>query len=368
MTAHNPRNERIKHRYFSYLKEARRYSEQTIDAAAKAISRFENDTKFCDFARFHIEQAIAFKRRLADQDSSRPGLKLSKSTVDGTLTHLRRFFVWLADQPGFKSRIRYTDADYFNLSEKDTRIARARREKPAPTLERVKDVIASMPTGTDIEKRDRAVMAFALLTGTRDSAIASIKLKHVNLTTSSIYQDAREVRTKFSKTFTTTFFPVGQEIEQILIDWIAYLRQNLFWGNDDPLFPKCRMEIDADRQFHVAGLARDHWSTATTIRDIFKAACARVGVPYFNPHSIRNTLVQLGETLCRTPEEFKAWSQNLGHEQVLTTFTSYGHVPPDRQREIISGLTGPKALALTNVDEVVDAVVKAIRSKATRHH
>jgi hypothetical protein len=39
------------------------------------------------------------------------------------------------------------------------------------------------------------------------------------------------------------------------------------------------------------------------------------GLPYANPHSFRKTLVQIGERLCHTPEEFKAWSQNLGHEQ-----------------------------------------------------
>jgi hypothetical protein len=43
-------------------------------------------------------------------------------------------------------------------------------------------------------------------------------------------------------------------------------------------------------------------------------------------------LSQLGERLCRTPEEFKAWSQNLGHEQVLTTFSSYGQVAAERQQ------------------------------------
>jgi hypothetical protein len=57
------------------------------------------------------------------------------------------------------------------------------------------------------------------------------------------------------------------------------------------------------------------------------------GLPYFNPHSFRATLVQLGEEVCKSPEEFKAWSQNLGHEKVLTTFTSYGTVACQRQGE-----------------------------------
>ena len=42
--------------------------------------------------------------------------------------------------------------------------------------------------------------------------------------------------------------------------------------------------------------------------------------------------------MCQSPEDFKAWSQNLGHEQVLTTFTSYGKVADDRQGEIIRSL------------------------------
>jgi hypothetical protein len=61
-------------------------------------------------------------------------------------------------------------------------------------------------------------------------------------------------------------------------------------------------------------------------------------LPYFNPHSLRKTLARLGEQACKTPEEFKAWSQNLGHEQVLTTFTSYGAVRTDRQGDIIRSL------------------------------
>jgi len=59
---------------------------------------------------------------------------------------------------------------------------------------------------------------------------------------------------------------------------------------------------------------------------------------YFTPHSFRNTLVRLGQQLCKTPEEFKAWSQSLGHEQVLTTFTSYGRIEEHKQGEILKSL------------------------------
>ena len=80
MTKHNAENERIKRRYFTYLKEAKRYSEPTVDVAAKALSRFEEYTRHRDFKTFRFEQAVAFKRHLANQTGQRSGEKLSKAT------------------------------------------------------------------------------------------------------------------------------------------------------------------------------------------------------------------------------------------------------------------------------------------------
>jgi integrase len=191
-----------------------------------------------------------------------------------------------------------------------------------------------MPPETEIERRDRALIAFAIITGARDSAIASAKLKHVDLITESFSQDAREVKTKFRKTFTTFFFPIGSELRQIVAEWILWLRQVKLWGNDDPLFPVTEVLVGTSRQFEVSGLARRHWKNASPIRKIFRDAFVKAGLSYFNPHSFRNTLVQLGEQSCKTPEEFKAWSQNLGHEKALTTFLSYGEVASHRQGEI----------------------------------
>jgi hypothetical protein len=65
---------------------------------------------------------VAFKRKLDQQISVRGGERLSRATVHSTLSALRSFFIWLADQPGYKRKVHYSDADYFNLSEKDVRI------------------------------------------------------------------------------------------------------------------------------------------------------------------------------------------------------------------------------------------------------
>jgi integrase len=340
MTNYNATNERMKRQYFAYLAEAQGHSEQTIDAVAKAIARFEAYTRYKDFKSFHIEQAKAFKRDLADQRGYRSGEPLSKATLYAALTALKRFFVWLAGQPGYKSRISYSDAEYFNLSAKETRIAKATRPARVPTLEQIWHVIQIMPVITEIERRDRALVAFTILTGARDGAIASFKLRHIDIAAGKIDQDAREVQTKFSKSFVTTFFPVGDDIRAMVADWVDYLRTEKLWGLDDPLFPATKVAVGDNLRFGAVGLDRKHWSSAGPIRAIFKEAFAAAGLPYFNPHSFRKTLALLGGQICKSPEEYKAWSQNLGHDHVLTTFSSYGDVSTYRQAEIIRAFSG----------------------------
>ncbi len=339
MKNHHAGNERIKRRYLVYLAEAQGQSQQSIDAVAAALARFESYSRHRDFKLFHIEQARGFKQNLSEQSAGRSGEQLSKATLYATLSILRRFFHWLAGQPGYKSRISYSDAEYFNLSLKDARVAKATRPVRVPTLEQIRHVVFSMPADTDIQRRDRAVVAFTILTGARDGAIASMKLRHIDLVAGRVDQDARQVNTKFSKSFSTTFFPVGEDIRAVVVDWVTYLRRDLLWGHDDPLFPATKVAVAGNRKFEEVGLDRKHWSTAGRIRMIFKGAFAACGLVYFNPHSFRNTLALLGQTLCKSPEAFKAWSQNLGHEHVLTTFCSYGNLDPHRQSAIMRSLS-----------------------------
>lgn len=358
MNKHNPNNERIKRKYLIFMKEARQQQEATIDAIAKAINRFELYTKYRDFKAFHFEQAVGFKKHLAKQENQQTGAKLSKATMNSTLRQLKSFFQWLSMQAGYKSRINYPDAEYFNLSENDVRVAMAKRIQPVPTVEQIKHVITSMPSGTSLEKRNRCLVAFILATGGRDSAIASLKLKHVDLVLGSVFFDAREVKTKFSKTFTSHFFPVGDEVLGIISGWIAYLRDERLWGNDDPLFPSTDVRQGKNKTFEAVDIKKEHWKTASPIRKVFKESFEGAGLTYFNPHSFRKTLVGLGERVCQTPEEFKAWSQNMGHEGVLTTFFSYGEVQPTRQSEILKSLGQPRSKENQGFD--MEMMAKAI--------
>ena len=91
MKTHNPENKRFKREYFTFLKEAGRYSEASLDGVKKALHRFETYTRFKDFKRFHIQQAVGFKRHLAEKVNLRTKERLSKATIYSTLMALRSF-------------------------------------------------------------------------------------------------------------------------------------------------------------------------------------------------------------------------------------------------------------------------------------
>jgi integrase len=339
MSKYCPENERVKRDYAFYLEAANGKQNATIDAALRAIERFEASTHHKPFRKFHIEQARSFRSQFADATNAnnRP---LSAATVTSTLKHLRSFFLWLSREPGFRSALNANDANYFSPSEQDVRIATARREKRVATLQEINRVLALMPAQSAIEQRNRAIVAFAILTGARDGALASFRLKHIDMTAQTLFQDARKVRTKARKTFTSIFFPVGPQPLGIVGEYVAMLKADLDFSDDDPLFPSTKIGRCDDSGFVARGLSRTPWSGAASIRKIFRDAFGAANLPYANPHSFRDTLVRLGQRICRTPEEWKVWSQNLGHENEATTFVGYGQVPAHRHAEIMLSFGG----------------------------
>lgn len=362
MTKHNATNERIKREYFHYLAEARGRDAATIDGVAKSLARFEESTKWRDFKRFHREQAVAFKAKLAAAANARNGERLSKATILATLRDLKSFFFWLAHLPGYKSHIAYADADYFNLSDKDVAIARARREKRVPALAQVEHVLSTMPAGTIVERRNRALIAFAALTGARVGALASFRHGDLNIAEGYVDQDARHVRTKFAKSFRTYLMPVSELALPIVNDWHAELGADPTRGPADPLFPSTEIGLSDGGVFAPVGLSRKAWSTSSPVREIFRLAFESAGLAYFNPHSFRDMLVRHAMMLNLTPEAMKAWSQNLGHNEVLTTFTSYGTVPARRQAALIKSAASRSGSTVLD-DPNVLALIEAIQAK-----
>lgn len=332
----NEENERIKRQYLTYQREARGRDKKTIDMIASALFDFEKSTGFKSFKAFRIEQAIAYKQKLSQATHQRTGKPLSKATISSRLRMIKPFIVWLADKPGYKSRISYGDAEYFNLNTKDMRVAHAHRDIPYPTLDQCRHAFLSMPEKTIFDIRDKAIFAFLMITGIRDGALASLTLKRIDLVEGCVHQDARDVKTKASKTFTTWFLPVGDEYRACVEDWFRTLCEEMLFGYDDALFPKPEM-IVGKNGFEITGLSKEPYASATKIREVIKEAFTRVGLHPFAPHSFRKTLSLWGDKHYQSREAFRAFSQNMGHENVATTVNSYIPVSRERQAELIRG-------------------------------
>jgi len=57
------------------------------------------------------------------------------------------------------------------------RLQKAAKLRDFPSLEQIRAAIAKMPSGTVLERRNRALLATTILTGIRDSALASLCLQ-----------------------------------------------------------------------------------------------------------------------------------------------------------------------------------------------
>jgi integrase/recombinase XerD len=361
MAEYNPKNERIKKDYYRRCVRVTGSSEKTLDAIRKALSRYEIYTGLKDFKTFNRKQAAGFVDHLTETAAHRTGKPIAKATMVSTLKMLRDFFGWLSEQHGYKSRIHPPDIDYLNLTRKDIAIAKAEHFRDFPTLEQIGSVIAHMPTGTVIERRNRALVAFTILTGMRDNAIASLRLKHIDVrrTPPLVRQEPNEVRTKFSKLINTYFFPLNPEWVVIVLDWIKELREQHGFTGNDPIFPRTRTGVNDELSFAAQGIEPKCWASASRIRQIFEHAFESAGVSYFSPHTFRHTLGHLAQIYCSNAQELKAWSQNLGHENISTTLTSYGKIDPHSQGEILQkiGTFSKNTLPLTRqLEELLKAI------------
>ena len=158
----NLENERIKHKYYEFLKESQGYSEATISAIKKSIYRYEEFADFEDFSKFSKKRAIDFKRWLEEKQNPRSKKQISITTCYHYIRSLQEFFKWLSCQAGYKSKICSTDIEFLKLPKEKARIAIAQKREKYPTFEQVKKIISMIKINNEIDLRDRALLSFTL--------------------------------------------------------------------------------------------------------------------------------------------------------------------------------------------------------------
>lgn len=351
-------NEQLKRQFFEYMKEALGRDPATVDRAAQALARFEWHTDGAPFSAFDKAQAVGFKTALLAETNHRTGAPLSKSTVLATLHPVREFFSWLAVLPNSRLKIDRAAAVYLTPSNKDVMRSRSRRERAVPTAEQMAAVLDAMPAGTPIQRRDRALIALAIAVAPRADAIATLRLKHVDLANNRIIQDGNDVRTKFGKTIISYMVPIVPSAIDVFRQWCQELIRDHAWSSADPVFPALINRRGEDCQFHHDGFVRRCWATSQPVRVIFARACKAAGLPYFNPHTLRSMQVRWLHNLDPTEEELKALSQNLGHEDVAVTRVHYGRLDSEHQAKLVAKMgaipLGGRAIDQRDLVEVRD--------------
>jgi len=325
-------------KYRRYLLEAKGLNEKSVEKMLRAIQLYRESTKDEDFKFFTIEKAIEFKDFLKARNFR--GKKLSASSYRTYLIHLKKFFNWLSNQPGFKSRIKTDDVEYLTVKKKENRMAAQRTIKRFPNLECMKELANSVDISTEIGLRNRAVIAFASLTGIRDGAIISLTMKSVIEEGCYVIQDPKEgTNTKFGKIIYSKIFNFDSDLLRYFFEWFKHLKKKEF-TDDDPLFPRAKIKKTTDNiSFQEPTEVEPvFWKNTENVRKIFRRQCKVINKEYYSPHRFRDAVIYLALQSCRNGEQIKAVSQNFGHENVATIISVYAQLSPERQLIVLEQL------------------------------
>lgn len=190
-----------------------------------------------------------------------------------------------------------------------------------------------MPQRTEREKRNVAIISLQALCTLRISELGTVTLKNLIEENGSyfIYVSPRHMTVKYAKTRHVHFLPLPPDIVANVIEWRDYLGK-LGRKGADPLFPVI------DTRFGQSNLLEEKLrlqeiKSDSTIRDVFKKAFTFAGYAYIKPHNFRKTLTRFAQH--QSPAFLNAVRQNLGHESIDTTLSSYGQMSVADQRKAI---------------------------------
>lgn len=319
-------NDRVIHSWQLY---AGRYDVKTVDAHLASIRDFEIFVDCKAFIEIRDRDAARYRNWLVKKGSQpKEEGGLSSSSIRHRVSHLKLFFVWLRKQDGYR-RLSANILDQFDLPKSEQATILSRDAKEYPSLEEAILMVKSMPSTTLIARRDRAMVALAFLSAMRAGALVTLPLKNLDVEARTVIQDGSEMRAKNGKSFVIRWFPGLEIFAPFVIEWKAEL-EALDFEEEDALFPP---ENDLRKHRHSVKPIRPP-KTNGPVNRAFAAASKGIGKS-FSPHSARHLIKSLGDSLCTSYLERKAWSLNLGHENEVITETHYGKIPVEKRMRIL---------------------------------
>lgn len=324
----NPNNEKIKDEYERYLKHLRnvKLADDTIQQKITSIRMYEERTKYKDFKEYNAETGIDVYEWLKDSDARSIGTALKHAD------NIREFLDWYFSNHKVPHKKQQQALSALSAREEDRRLANRQTYVEFPTQEEF-DKLIDFEENTPEDKRDKALIVFMLISCARIGAIVTSKISSLDLKKMVYRQDPLEdVATKRSKYIVTKLFMFKKEYFDIIKNWVNYLKTEYHFSDNNPLFPSIK---------HYAGgisVEKKFVLTENSVNKMLEKRCNHAGIPKYHPHSFRHfgigcTLEQVSNGL-----QFKAVSQNIGHENISTTLEKYANMPVDSYITIIEDM------------------------------
>ena len=338
-------NDRILHDWQAY---AGRYDPKTMQAHLVSIRDFEKFLEGLAFSKTTPKQAGQYRDHLVNLRSlKKESGGISNSTARHRASQLAAFFTWLRGQEGYK-RLSRSLPDYFALPRSVSAQQLPEAQKVYLTLEDANRMVAKMPGKNLVQRRDRAMVAFAYISGLRAGALTSVRFKHLDLNARTVWQDARDMKAKNGKSYLAKWFPRTEGFQDMFLDWLTELTK-LGFEPQDAVFP--------DGKDLIARLPKsapvEPLQSSRPLQAAFLRASTEIGKKC-SPHSARHTLKALGAQLCRTLEDRKAWSMNLGHSDEQITERHYGKMSPERGASIMEALRSGEIFTEEENEMIID--------------
>lgn len=355
----NPENEKIKKNYEKFLIGAEEAAVTTIDQFLRAVNLLDRWNDFLNFKKYNVDIILNFKEKIRDHKWK--DKCVSPRTARTYILHIQKFFRWLGIQSGYKSTEILNLIAYLKPNKIEDSLSSTSQITDVPDINYVLDLCSSIKITCDADLRDRALIAFLLLTGIRISAVISLPFGCIDKDTLIIDQNpAENIKTKFGKYIISIVFPFDETLVNYIKTYLELLN-SLGFKSEKPLFSKNKIEYDSSKNLLVnpGKLSGEFWRSTTGVAQMIKRRSKQAGLKYYSPHKFRHGTAHILYNLKLNACDAKVISQALGHESVSTTFAHYGNYS---SIELKTKLTSLKFDKSNNNDSQIAKDLKEIKN------
>lgn len=324
-------------KYEQYLTAGRKLKQSTIAPAISSIDIFLNQYNK-SLKKFKNSDAEAFLNSLLQYNKE--GVCISKPVIKTYCKDVKAFFDWLKKQNGIKRELSSIDLVYFDLSSEVLAEIKTPPKVIYPTLRDVKALVNSIPTNTVTELRDRAMISFTFLCGSRIMAMLTSTIGDINFDEKFVTQfPSKGTKTKFSKQLILKMHDLDEELFGTIIEWIKVLR-GMGFVDKDPLFPKLKRNRGEYFGFSKSvEFEKKFYKSHTPITDALRKWSQLAGLPYYSTNDLRHGLWKIIQKSCgKNIELLAACSKLFSHDFLKTSIQTYGRMSYDEALDIVKDL------------------------------